>query len=1185
MQRWVYDQGWTSLRDAQERAIEPLLAGDRDVVIAAATAAGKTEAAFLPICSALATAKEAPLSLAPEGRPAQAPEAEPEEPRGGGVEVLYLSPLKALINDQYGRLDELCERLGVSVTRWHGDVSSGVKKKALEAPEGVLLITPESLEALFVKRGSQIARLLGRLRYVVIDELHSFIGSPRGAQLQSLLTRVEVAIRRRPPRVGLSATLGDMAAATSFLRPIDPEGPLVISSAAEQALRLQVRGYRSIAPEPPGGSEEPDEASDEKAIADHLFRHLRGSDNLIFANTRRAVEQYAYMLAQRSERERVPNEFWPHHGSLDRSAREALEKDLKDSSRPASAVCTSTLELGIDIGTVSSVAQVRTPPSVAAMRQRLGRSGRRGEAGILRIYISEPEIDARSSPIDELRCDLVQSVAMVELLLERWLERPAAAGLNLSTLVQQTLSLIAQHGGVSPSDAHHVLCGPGPFQDVDGRTYARLLRALSEAELVVQADDGTLFHGTVGERFVNHYAFYAAFESADEWRLVAEGRTLGTMPVFSAIEVDAFLLFSGRRWRIVSVEAASKVIGLVPAAGGAPPTFGGGGPAVSDGVRAKMVTLYECEEVPAYLDSTACQLLSEGRAAWRRLDLSRIAVHGVGSDTLLLPWVGDPTLSTVELALRRSGLDAGVEGPAILVHGESPEVVVEHLIELISAPAPDGVALADAVENRAVDKWDWALSPELSREAYAARFIHPDRAWAALRDLATSVTGTSRPPKSESGVRWRASRGTEKASADPEFCVVDVETTGFSPRLGDRVLELAAVRVRSDGELIDEWTTLVNPLRDVGPTRIHGITAGEVLEAPAFGEIAGDLLDRIDGAVVVAHNLRFDWSFLVDEYERLGAALPAFPGVCTLALGSRVHSGMPKRRLAACCASFGVALPSAHTALSDARATAGLLKAYTDIAWRSGDRSLARLGCEPLSWPAAVPEIPRTGKRLARAPGQRLERQGGYLADLVGGLEGGSDDADLAAYLEVLDRALEDRRLSSEEASELAATAAAWGLNTGRIRSAHRDYFRELVGVAMRDGVLSPSEREDLDDVRALLRLDPSELDTAFNERGPQAPDAVAHAPMEDASLRGRSVCFTGQLGSTFDGAPITRAKAEQLAEEAGLEVHDRVTKSLDLLVVADPDTQSGKARQARANGTRVIAEPVFWADIGVDLG
>src|SRR5450759_1188464 len=467
IQRWIWEQNWCELRDAQERAVGPILAGNRDLIIAAATASGKTEAAFLPICSALLDAGDGPDRARSVSRVVP----EPATPNATGVQVLYVSPLKALINDQYGRLDALCEQLDIPVHRWHGDVAGSRKAKVLSNPDGLLLITPESLEALLVIHGPKVGRIFGGLRYVVIDEMHSFLGAERGAQLQSLLHRVELVIRRRVPRIGLSATLGDMAAAAEFLRPGRGDAVTIITAADDtQELQLQLRGYETtpahLSPaaaekaETRGEQVEAEDITpgDRLAIADHLFATLRGTDDLIFANSRRNVEIYADLLKRRCDRAQVPNEFVPHHGSLSKDLREHVEARLKDRDQPVSAVCTSTLEMGIDIGSVSSIAQLGAPHTVSSLRQRLGRSGRRGGAATLRLYISEEQVTPQTPPPDALRVELVQSIAMVNLLLERWNEAPDSGGLHLSTLTQQLLSLIAQHGGITPLQAERLVC-------------------------------------------------------------------------------------------------------------------------------------------------------------------------------------------------------------------------------------------------------------------------------------------------------------------------------------------------------------------------------------------------------------------------------------------------------------------------------------------------------------------------------------------------------------------------------------------------------------------------------------------------------------------------------------------------------------------------------------------------------
>lgn len=547
IQRWIWSEGWTSLRDAQERAIPALLGADQDVIIAAATAAGKTEAAFLPILTNLLQDIETPGA------------------------VLYISPLKALINDQWDRLARLCDELELPVIAWHGDISASRKHRFLKSPEGILLITPESLEALFVNRGTSLAGLFANLRYLVVDELHAFIGSERGKQLQALMHRVETIIGRPLPRVGLSATLGDMMLAAAFLRPNAPHHVSVIESKGSgQILKVQIRGYVESKQAHPIQSDD-EVFSPDHAIAEHLFQVLRGSNNLIFPNSRTQVEWFADNLRRRCEQDGLPNEFWPHHGSLAKDIREETEKALKGGDRPATAVCTTTLELGVDIGSIKTVVQIGAPPSVASLRQRLGRSGRRpGEAAILRSYCKERQLGGGSPLSDRLRQGLLQSIAMIRLLMQGWFEPPRVHGLHLSTLVQQCLSVIAQRGGATAAELWSTLIRNGPFTEVEQGSFLSLLRALGERDLITQETSGLLLPGVVGERMINHYDFYSAFVSNEEFRLVCDGKPLGALPISRPLTVDQRIIFAGRRWRVTSVDTEAKVIVVRSDSGGAP---------------------------------------------------------------------------------------------------------------------------------------------------------------------------------------------------------------------------------------------------------------------------------------------------------------------------------------------------------------------------------------------------------------------------------------------------------------------------------------------------------------------------------------------------------------------------------------------------------------------------------------
>lgn len=718
IQRWIWSEGWTSLRDAQERAIPVLVDADQDVIIAAATAAGKTEAAFLPILTNLLNRDDPPGS------------------------VLYISPLKALINDQWGRLSQLCEQLEIPVVPWHGDISSSKKHRFLKSPEGVLLITPESLEALFVNRGSSLAGIFQNLRYIVVDELHAFIGSERGKQLQSLMQRVELVTGRKLPRVGLSATLGDMRLGSEFLRPGASEAVTIIESKhSNQELQVQVRGYvqppMSQIPKTQHPSsqstalgfadestesetEDDDKSSPDFAIADHLYKVLRGSNNLIFPNSRTQVEWYADQLRRRCEQAGVPNEFWPHHGSLSKDLREQAEQALKESNRPASAICTTTLELGIDIGSIKTVAQIGSPPSVASLRQRLGRSGRRpGEKATLRAYCKEPPLTDDSSLSDQLRQGLVQTIAMIRLLIKGWFEPPRAQGLHASTLVQQTLSTIAQCGGASAGELWKNLVVEGAFNNVEKSDFIALLKSLGEHDLIVQDSSGLLLPGTVGERLINHYEFYSAFTSDEEFRLVCDGKALGSVPVSRPLTIGQRIIFGGRRWQVRDVDLQAKVIVVAVARGGAPPSFDGLGAMVHDTVRQEMRAVLTENTPCQFIDSGAQDLLAEARKTFTALGLSDRHLIESGGRCLLVSWLGDYANDALRLLLNHVGTSCDNAGLFMEIGGGMDQAR-QALADTARLSSEDLNSILADVENMQREKWDWALPTPLLMKSYAS---------------------------------------------------------------------------------------------------------------------------------------------------------------------------------------------------------------------------------------------------------------------------------------------------------------------------------------------------------------------------------------------------------------------------------------------------------------------------------
>ena len=719
IQRWIREQGWTGLREVQDTAIRAILGSNSDVVIMAPTASGKTEAAFLPLLTQASAVGS------------------------GGLRILYVSPLKALINDQHRRLELLCERLEMPLTRWHGDAPTGPKARLLRHPNGVALITPESIEALLLRRPGEAAQLFKGLEAIVIDELHAFLNGPRGLHLASLLRRVDRLCAKRPRRVGLSATLGDENAGRRWLNPAHPDEPIFLRSEAKgSGLKLQIRGYQ----EPPDadGVDDLAEAGAQDAlsrIADHLFANLRTTNNLVFGGSRRTVEALADRLRQRCVGDGVPEEFFPHHGSLSKELRETLELRLKAGDLPTTAVATTTLELGIDLGNVKSVAQIGAPRSLAGLRQRLGRSGRRGDPAILRMYVREKHLAPDADPLDQLRLGTVRSVAAVRLLLEGFVE-PASIDPSLATVVlQQTLSTIASTGGMKPAAAHRQICGPDSYLAMVPGDYAELLRGAGRqgVDLLEQSSEGLVMLGPAGERMVESRDFYAVFETDEEWRLVSGGRTLGTVPISNVLGIGSLVGFAGRRWRVEAVDDRAKVLDVTSHRSGRLPKFDpSSGEVVHRRLSEMMRSVLEDDEQPTYVDPQASAFLEEGRANYRRYDLANRRAVVSGRDTHLLTFAGSAVNDIIAILLNSAGLECEAKDVGVTVAECAPDELYRILDSLKEMPAIED--LAPFVANLRNAKYDEFIDEGLLRNLWVRR---NRSAWAE----ASQVLGHSKAEK------------------------------------------------------------------------------------------------------------------------------------------------------------------------------------------------------------------------------------------------------------------------------------------------------------------------------------------------------------------------------------------------------------------------------------------------------
>lgn len=710
IQEAIYRENWQALRPLQRDAIQAVFNTNDDLILAASTASGKTEAAFLPILSKVA-----------------------DNP-SGGVKALYVSPLKALINDQFRRLERLCELADIPVHRWHGDVNAPDKAKLRKEPGGVLLITPESLESQFVNYDRHLTKLYHALEFVVIDELHAFLDNVRGIHLRSLLSRLAIAASVAPRRVGLSATLGDFAAAQQFLRPGEPASVSVLQDASQvREKRVGLKAFLDVSEKV--GSEQAESIGGLAAVAEDLAKRFRRDANLVFCNSRRQTELLADKLHQIESREHwAYNPFLMHHGSLSRDIREDAEVKLK-SGNPVTALCTSTLEMGIDIGSVKSVGQVGPPWTVASLVQRLGRSGREeGQRQILRLYTLDMPVDAKSCLSDRLYPELIRSIAMVELFLAKWLEPPEVEKFHFSTCLHQVLSILRQTGGILPLELHRRLCTHGAFGKMSAGQFKVLVRGMAQQHLIEQVPTDELILAPVGERIVEKHDFYAAFASRIEYTVECDGQPIGVLPVDSIPVQGEFMILAGRRWKVELIDHAAKRVLVLPAKGWKQPRFSGSVGTMHPVVMAKMKEVLADDGGFPYLHETAVTLLKQARQVFNDSFLRKsdaiIGLHGIE----WFPWAGTRVLQTLELYAKAEDLSVERDEVCLTYSKLSGPDFAEHC-RRIAEGAISPASLLEHVPDFCRDRFDEFVPIDLLRDVYAAEVLDIENARLAARSL------------------------------------------------------------------------------------------------------------------------------------------------------------------------------------------------------------------------------------------------------------------------------------------------------------------------------------------------------------------------------------------------------------------------------------------------------------------
>lgn len=717
IKEYIYSRGWSELRDVQMEAAKVIFETDNNLLITSATASGKTEAAFFPIISEIYNSQSAKES----------------------VSILYIAPLKSLINDQFSRIDELLDMTGIPVTHWHGDVGAGHKAKLLNNPSGILQITPESLESMLINRSNDIPRLFGALKFVVIDEVHALIGVDRGNQVVCQLERIARLIGYHPRRVGLSATVGDINVTADWL---GAGSGRVTEALLPQRTPLKWRlclehFYIQLDSEHQSASSELINADSDKkggrAVLDagyeFLYDSVIGKKALVFSNSREETEYVTATLRQIAKARGDDDIFLIHHGNLSASLREDAELKMKDEDvRNAVTCATVTLELGIDIGRLDRVAQIGAPTTVSGFLQRLGRSGRRGSPPeMIMVYREEVPLPNASLP-EIIPWDLLRGIAIIDLYsTERFIEPPRIKQMPLSLAFHQTLSVLASSGELTAKAlADRILTLP-PLSALTREAYRALLVSMLNNDYLEFTEQKGLIIGLAGEKIINSFKFYAVFKDSEDYTVRCESEEIGTITTPPPLG-DRFAL-AGRVWEVSELDISRRLVFVKAVDGKMEVSWPGDSGEIHTRLLVAMRNVLLGDKEYRFLGDNARERLATARRVAKNAGMDKSLVVFLGGQSYaLFPWLGTRAFRTVKRFLKRNSSELGIsdiqsEGCNYITFkakdaggGKKIACAISNII------LRDGLSCEELVSSEECpmfDKYDEFIPPELLREAYA----------------------------------------------------------------------------------------------------------------------------------------------------------------------------------------------------------------------------------------------------------------------------------------------------------------------------------------------------------------------------------------------------------------------------------------------------------------------------------
>jgi len=714
VQDYIYRNRWENLRAIQVAAADVIFNTDDHLLLTASTASGKTEAVFFPI-----------ITLFSEDPPTS-------------VGAIYIGPLKALINDQFSRLTDLCTEADIPVWHWHGDVAQSHKSKLLKKPSGILQITPESLEALLLHKHAAIPKLFGDLRFVVIDEVHSLLRGDRGGQTLCLIERLSRLAGVDPRRIGLSATIGDPETTGELLAmntgrrtqipKVDAKGSKWRLSMEHFYVKdIQAAEGKQIREALPVLEEKTDVAPENADPGlSYIFEHTRGKKCLVFVNSREECETVTTTLRQYCEKKQERDRFLIHHGNLSASYRMTAEEVMKDDSQYMTTVTTATLELGIDIGRLERAFQIDAPWTVSSFLQRMGRTGRRESPPEMWFVMREDEPEMRAMLPTTIPWKLLQGIALVQLYLEeRWVEPPRLERYSYSLLYHQTMSILASTGELSPRALAERVLTLSWLRKVSQDDFRTLLRHLIATDHIQQTEQGGLIVGLAGERVVNSFKFYGVFQENEEYTVRCESQELGT--VVLPPPVGEKLAIAGHVWEVLDIDHKRHLVYCAQVKGSIPAYFGQCPGDLHTKILRRMRQVLLEEKLYPYLMKNAVARLDQARYTASRSGAGRDPLIRLGGNMwCLLPWIGTYPFLALERFLKiRCGEQLGLKNfdsarPYYMQF--TMKVDAEDFFRIVKEEAQkplDPMELVYPKELPLFDKYDEYLPEELVRKGFA----------------------------------------------------------------------------------------------------------------------------------------------------------------------------------------------------------------------------------------------------------------------------------------------------------------------------------------------------------------------------------------------------------------------------------------------------------------------------------